>query len=373
MPVIAMVFAGLSMTVPVQAATAKPAAAVTVTINFPGVATRGKPMTVKATVKPVRKKGLVALQYHTPTGWKRIATARQNGRGQALLVSRPKASGTMTLRALTFASKGRLAAHSITRKRHVFPTKSPQIIAHRGLSATEPENTIGSYRAALRAHADAVETDIRRTKDGELVLLHDATLARTTDVETKFPERKDDRVETFTLAELGHLDFGAWKGAVGTKVATLNQLLDLLDGKDVRLIAEIKLNEQGAADAGMAKQIVDALKEHGMIQPGYGDRVEIISYDSAVLHEARKLSRYADVGFVSPTAIPDLASWTWVNTLHLKYKMVDAAQMTQAREFGIEVVAWTVDGKPDAYSLADLGVEGITTNVTDALRPALVP
>jgi glycerophosphoryl diester phosphodiesterase len=84
------------------------------------------------------------------------------------------------------------------------------VIAHRGASAYAPQNTVAAAREAVSRGADALEADIRQTRDGHLVALLDPTLARTTNVEQVFPRRRPWRVESFTLAEVKRLDAGSW-------------------------------------------------------------------------------------------------------------------------------------------------------------------
>lgn len=99
------------------------------------------------------------------------------------------------------------------RKNHIY------VAAHRGLSATYPENTMEAFRAAVEAGVDQVETDIRITADGELVLIHDATLDRTTN--------GTGRVDAHTLSELRALDAGCFKGEqfAGYKIPTLDEFI----------------------------------------------------------------------------------------------------------------------------------------------------
>src|SRR5689334_10492901 len=84
-------------------------------------------------------------------------------------------------------------------------------VAHRGASDVAPENTLPAVRRAVAAGADLVEVDLRRARDGALVVLHDATLARTTDAARRLPGRAPWRVEDLTLAEVRLLDAGSWK------------------------------------------------------------------------------------------------------------------------------------------------------------------
>ncbi|VVQ04156.1 Glycerophosphodiester phosphodiesterase [Pseudomonas fluorescens] len=86
----------------------------------------------------------------------------------------------------------------------------PAVIAHRGASFDAPESTAAAYQLARDLGADYLELDLQRSKDGVLFALHDNNLQRTTDVASKFPERKDSPATAFTLAELKTLDAGSW-------------------------------------------------------------------------------------------------------------------------------------------------------------------
>lgn len=89
----------------------------------------------------------------------------------------------------------------------------PVMVAHRGAASYAPENTLASIDAAARLGFEWVENDVQRTKDGELVILHDSSLARTTNVEQVFPDRSPWNVSDFTLREIEKLDAGSWFGA----------------------------------------------------------------------------------------------------------------------------------------------------------------
>ena len=116
------------------------------------------------------------------------------------------------------------------------------VIAHRGASAYAPQNTVAAARGAVSRGADALEADIRQTRDGHLVALLDPTPALTTNVEQGFPRRRPWRVEWFTLAEVRRLDAGSWFGPefAGERVPTLSELADALDGTDVEMMVEVK-------------------------------------------------------------------------------------------------------------------------------------
>src|SRR5437879_6545311 len=94
-----------------------------------------------------------------------------------------------------------------------------EIVAHRGASNDAPENTVVSQELAWKHGADAAEFDVRRTKDGQLAIMHDATTKRTAGRDAKFAD--------LTLAELRQLDAGSWKDPqfAGEKVPTLDEML----------------------------------------------------------------------------------------------------------------------------------------------------
>ena len=120
-------------------------------------------------------------------------------------------------------------------KAHGIP--HPAVIAHRGASFDAPESTAASYKLARDLGADYLEMDLQRSKDGVLFALHDNNLQRTTDVATKFPERKDSPANAFTMAELKTLDAGSWYNKAypdrarpsyaGLKILTLDEIIDI--------------------------------------------------------------------------------------------------------------------------------------------------
>ena len=109
------------------------------------------------------------------------------------------------------------------------------VAAHRGWCGKYPENTMEAFRAALTLDIDQIETDVRITKDGHLVLIHDATVDRTTNGTGK--------VCDMTLAELKQLDAGSWKGSefAGCRIPTLTELMELIkDHPTLTLDLELK-------------------------------------------------------------------------------------------------------------------------------------
>ena len=140
-------------------------------------------------------------------------------------------------------------------------------IAHRGASSEAPENTLAAVRRAVQLGADMVEVDVQRTHDGVLVLMHDATLTRTTDAALVFPDRAPWSVADFSYADLRRLDAGGWMSSryAGEPVPTLLDVLRLLQGTRTGLLLEVKMPE---LHPGIAADVVSTL--HAV--PGVLDR-----------------------------------------------------------------------------------------------------
>lgn len=151
------------------------------------------------------------------------------------------------------------------------------VAAHRGLRATYPENTMEAFKAALEVGVDQLETDVRCSKDGELVLIHDATVNRTTNGEGE--------VASMTLDQLKSLDAGGFKGEqfIGCKIPTLKEFMELVkDHSTITLDIELKVyptdnNEQIAYD--ICDRTIAMIEEYG-----FGERIVINTFD-AKLHK----------------------------------------------------------------------------------------
>ncbi|URM27734.1 glycerophosphodiester phosphodiesterase [Pseudomonas frederiksbergensis] len=153
----------------------------------------------------------------------------------------------------------------------------PAVIAHRGASFDAPESTAAAYKLARDLGADYLELDLQRSKDGVLFALHDNNLQRTTDVATKFPERKDSLANEFTIAELKTLDAGSWfnraypdrarPSYAGLKILTLDEIIDIAQGNPLHkpgLYIETKEPKQFP---GIERDLKDKLQDRGWLSP----------------------------------------------------------------------------------------------------------
>ncbi|OOG14015.1 glycerophosphodiester phosphodiesterase [Pseudomonas sp. C9] len=153
----------------------------------------------------------------------------------------------------------------------------PAVIAHRGASFDAPESTAAAYKLARDLGADYLEMDLQRSKDGVLFVLHDNNLQRTTDVASKFPDRKDSPANAFTMAELKTLDAGSWFNSAypdrarpsyaGLKILTLDEIIDIAQGNPLHkpgLYIETKEPKQFP---GIERDLKDKLQDRGWLSP----------------------------------------------------------------------------------------------------------
>lgn len=243
----------------------------------------------------------------------------------------------------------------VTARLRTAAATAPLVVAHRGASEDQPENTLRALRAAVAAGAQVVEFDVWQTKDGAWVVLHDATLDRTTDAVARFG-RKEVRVDELTLAQVRTLDAGAWKGAAfaGERVPTLAEAIEVV----LPAIAMIE-RKGGAADAFVAE-----LRRLQVV-----DRVLVQAFDwewLTAVHTAEPALLLGVLGGKEASAERlAAAARTGAQLVHWDHRTLDVDAAARIRAAGQLLCVYTVD--PDVLLLgaAALGCDLITTN-----RPA---
>ncbi|MFF3321721.1 glycerophosphodiester phosphodiesterase [Streptomyces sp. NPDC002889] len=254
----------------------------------------------------------------------------------------------------------------------------PQVIAHRGASAYAPENTLAAVDLAHEMGFVWVENDVQRTRDGELVVVHDDSLARTTDVEQLFPDRAPWKVGNFTAAEITTLDAGSWRGAqwAGARVPTLKEYLNRVDDNGQKLLLEIKKPE---LYPGIEQDTLRVLGEAGWLDPWHvRQRLVVQSFDA---HSVRAVhARRPDIitGFLGTPPVADLTSYAaftdQINPSHtsLNAEYVAAVHALKSPHgTPLRVSTWTVNDAAGAVRVAGFGVDGIITNNPDVVQDAL--
>ncbi|KIF02766.1 glycerophosphodiester phosphodiesterase [Streptomyces sp. RSD-27] len=254
----------------------------------------------------------------------------------------------------------------------------PTVYAHRGASAYAPENTLEAIDLAMRLGFDWVENDVQRTRDGELVVIHDDTLARTTDVEQVFPDRKPWRVKDFTAAEIARLDAGSWFSPrfAGARVPTLRQYMERVQDNRQRLLLEIKKPE---LYPGIEEQTLKVLEETGWLDAQHVARRLVVQSFSAesvrAVHRLRPDLVTAFLGTPTVAELPRYAEFTdrinpWHTTISAGW-VAAVHRLRGAHGRAMEVDTWIVDDAPTARKVREMGVDGIITNAPDVVQEAV--
>jgi len=236
-------------------------------------------------------------------------------------------------------------------------TGLPLVIAHAACKGHAPENTLAGVRAALALDADAVEVDVHCTADRVPVLIHDATVDRTTD--------GSGAVAALTLAQLRRLDAGVrvFEGRfAGERIPTLAEALDFTRGRCL-LVVEVKA-------PGIEREVLSVLRPAA-------DDVMVWSFLPEVVTRVRELVPTIPCALLAPAlegrppeALFRTALQAGQQAVALHHASVDAELVHRAARRGLSVFAWTADEPDEHRRLQQAGAAGIVTNYPDRLRTA---
>jgi glycerophosphoryl diester phosphodiesterase len=241
----------------------------------------------------------------------------------------------------------------------------PVRIAHRGASGSglAPENTLAAFERAIQLGVDAVEFDVRSSRDGELVIMHDPTIDRTTD--------REGPVSELTFTQLREADAGAWFGPAfaGQRIPTLQEALDLLRHRAVAVV-EIKSDWiaervlKVAYEVDVADQIVlqsfvpETVRRINAVDPAIPTALLLGNLPTSPARmRARRVAReILAVG---------------ANILNIWHAALTPPFFEEMRKRGVTVWTWTVDEPAVLRDVIQMGVQGIISNHPDRLNHVL--
>ncbi|MEV5984228.1 glycerophosphodiester phosphodiesterase family protein [Streptomyces sp. NPDC052051] len=252
------------------------------------------------------------------------------------------------------------------------------VVAHRGASAYAPENTLAAVDRAAAMGIGWVENDVQRTKDGRLVVMHDDTLERTTDVKRVFPHRAPWRVKDFTAAEIARLDAGRWFGTryARTRVPTLRQYMERLSRHHQKLVLEIKSPE---LYPGIERDTLKLLADEGWLDAEHlRNRLVVQSFSAASVRRVHALRPGIRTAFLGTPKAAELPAYArFADQINAAYPKLSARYVSALHAVRgphgkpLKVCAWTVNTANDARRVAGFGVDGIITNAPDVVRAAV--
>ncbi|GHF31101.1 glycerophosphodiester phosphodiesterase [Streptomyces fumanus] len=253
----------------------------------------------------------------------------------------------------------------------------PAVIAHRGASAYAPENTLPAVDKAAELGIHWVENDVQRTRDGELVVVHDDTLRRTTDAEEVFPDRAPWKVKDFTAAEIARLDAGSWFGPswAGTRVPTLKEYVHRIERHRQKLLLEIKSPE---LYPGIERDTLKVLGNEGWLDRRHlSDRLVVQSFDADSVRTVHELKPAVKTGLLGTPPMSRLPAYAgFADQINVSYASLSVGYVSAVHAFTgphgkpLEIFTWTVDDAVGARRAAGYGVDGIITNKPDVVRAA---
>jgi glycerophosphoryl diester phosphodiesterase len=216
-------------------------------------------------------------------------------------------------------------------------------IGHRGARAYEPENTLSSFRRALELGVDAVELDVRRTRDNELVVIHNADVNKTTNGTGAVNELTLEKIQGFVTKK-------------GEHVPTLEDVLDAV-AKRVKVLVELK-------ETGLEEQVIDLIRKKRLIE-----NVIIISFHEDVLRKVRELSDEVEMGLIYVRHKNPIGAALDLKAEYLLslYRFTHSANVKKAHEAGLKVIVWTINSKEEADEYKKKGVDGIASDRPDIL------
>jgi glycerophosphoryl diester phosphodiesterase len=214
-------------------------------------------------------------------------------------------------------------------------------VGHRGAKAYEIENTIESFKKAIELGVNAIEFDVRKTKDGKLVVMHDDNLKRVFGTEIA--------INQATLKEL--------KQITENKIPTISEALQFIDKRVEKILIELK-------EIGYEKNVLEVIKKEKL-----HDHVIIVSFHEDALSEVRRLDTKIETGLIYAKHKNPIASALKLNAQYLVplYKLTHTKNIEDAHKNNLKVIVWTINTKQEAMAYMDKGVDGIASDKPDIL------
>ncbi|MET0785540.1 MAG: glycerophosphodiester phosphodiesterase [Paenisporosarcina sp.] len=231
-----------------------------------------------------------------------------------------------------------------------------KIYAHRGSSGTHPENTIAAFEAAAKLPVYGVELDVHLTKDGELVVIHDESIDRTSN--------GTGYVKDLTLSELRKYDYGKWfSSAFAETIPTLDQVLKIYKNTEHHI--NIELKSDVFPYEGLGEKVLHVIETFGL-----ADRVVVSSFDHETIREFKKSAPHIEVAMLSMEVLVDAydyAQFIPADALHISLPAAMRKMTKEALLKGAIIRVFTVNEIEFARALLDIGVHAIFTDYPEQM------
>lgn len=226
--------------------------------------------------------------------------------------------------------------------------QNPTVMAHRGLSADAPENTLYAFSDAISVGVDFIELDVQQTRDGVLVVMHDSNLKRTTGV------NKD--IWDVDYADIQNLDAGSWfdPAYANARIPTLEETLQFVD-KRAKLNIEIKPTKHGSDT--LEQDVAELITRYQ-----YTDACYVTSFSYGSLKKVKEANPEIRTGYLMSVAYGQFYSLKYADAFSLNKVFVTSQVVNAAHQQGKQIFAWTVNSMSEVRSLCNLHVDSIITD-----------
>ena len=230
------------------------------------------------------------------------------------------------------------------------------VTSHRGCSSAAPENTLPAFQLAIDHGSDRAELDVQMTKDGVVMVTHDTSLRRCTG--------RNANIYDLTYDEVRKLDAGRWFSTkyAGTKIPTLEEVLDLCKGK-IQLNIEIKPN---AATPELEAETVRIIHEKG-----FEKDCIITSQSYETLCKVKELDPEIPTGYILALGVGSYYDLPAADLFSVEATFITSGMVQQIHKRGKTIAAWTVNREEDASNMLSLGVDDIITDKPEMIQALL--
>lgn len=222
-----------------------------------------------------------------------------------------------------------------------------EVTAHRGYSAVYPENTIPAFKGAIQVGADWAELDVQQTADGEVIVMHDSNLKRTTGL--------DKEVWQVTWDEIKDLDNGSWfdKKYQTVRIPTLEEVLKVCRGK-IHLNIEIK---PSGHDKDLEEQVAKLLKKYHMRDTCV---VSSLKYDS--LRKIKEADDSIETAYITSVSYGNFTNLEYADGYSVESTLLSKGFVNKAQKAGKQIYVWTVNSEERLEKVVGMGIDNVITD-----------
>ena len=226
--------------------------------------------------------------------------------------------------------------------------RNVEITAHRGASVDYPENTMAAFKGAVDAGADWIELDVQQTKDGMIVVSHDASLKRTAGIKRNIYDMNFDELEDIDVGS--HLD----KKFASERIPSLAEVLVFADENNIKLNIELKPNEH---DFELEESVVDLINTYYR-----KDMCIISSLNYASLKRVKEYEPEMRTLYTLSLASGAIEDFEYADAFSVEASSINSKLVRRVHNAGKEIFAWTVNSEDSIYDMIELGVDNIISD-----------